>query len=134
MTEGVHQPTVQEIQTEMALTRTATALDRTMLAWIRTSLSLIAFGFTLARFLHYLVAAGTLKGVESHYPRQMGILLMSLGIVGLFGGAFDHWRAIKRLKPVVKIHFWTASIMVSLVVAIIGIILLCCISATLASD
>ncbi len=124
MPEEINHPTVQEVQTQLALTRTVLALDRTLLSWVRTSLSLIAFGFTLARFVHDLVIAGSLKAVDSQYPRHLGMTLMFLGIAGLLGGAFDHWRAVKKLQKDVAISPWSSSLVVALLLMVISITLI----------
>jgi putative membrane protein len=112
------------LQEELALTRTVLALDRTLLAWIRTSVSLIAFGFTLARFVHDLIMSGSLRGVDAQYPRHLGVILMVLGVCGLLGGAFDHWRAVKKLKPDVAIAAWSASLLVSLILVVVSVLLM----------
>ncbi len=124
MTNEAPVPTVQEIQTELARTRTLLALDRTLLAWIRTSLSLIAFGFALAKYVHDMIASGSLHVAGQHYPRQLGLTLMTIGIAGLLGGVFDHWRSVRRLNTKVPISPWCASIVVALLLATIGIILI----------
>lgn len=117
MSEEVHPQTVQQIQTELARTRTVLAMDRTLLAWVRTSLSLIAFGFTLAKFVHDLIVSGALHSANSASPRHLGISLMFLGIIGLLGGAYDHHRSVKRLNAAVDISVWSSSLVVALVLA-----------------
>lgn len=119
-TENINEPSYQDIQVEMARTRTLLALDRTLLAWVRTSLTLSAFGFTLAKFVHDLIAAGTLHLMDAKYPREFGIALMTLGIVGLLAGAFDHWRSVKRLQPTLHISFWSPSLIVALILAVLS--------------
>ncbi|NLF32655.1 MAG: DUF202 domain-containing protein, partial [Planctomycetes bacterium] len=39
---------------DLAIQRTVLAAERTLLAWTRTSLALVAFGFTIYKFLQYL--------------------------------------------------------------------------------
>jgi putative membrane protein len=114
----------QEIQVELARTRTLLALDRTLLAWVRTSISLIAFGFTLAKFVHDLILSGSLHGVDAHYPRHLGITLMVLGIAGLLGGAYDHWRSVKRLKSATDMSLCSTALVVTLFLAVIGVLLM----------
>ncbi len=112
---------IQKLQAELAIARTALAMERTLLAWIRTSLSLIAFGFTLAKFVHDLIKTGTLAGIDAQYPIDVGITLMVLGIGGLLGGAFDHWRSMRKLQSSVKISVWSASLIVALLLAVLGL-------------
>lgn len=135
MSEQINQPSIQEINTELSRTRTALAMDRTLLAWVRTSLSLIAFGFTLARFVHDLIAKGELHGVDGQYPRELGIVLMVLGIMGLLGGTYDHWRSLKRLKQhTVMMNSWSASLVVALILAVLSLILMINIGTDWAPD
>lgn len=77
--------------------RTALALDRTLLAWIRTALTLIGFGFTLAKFVHDMIARGVIHGAPPLYPRQIGFVLMGLGVATLVGGAFEYVRLGRKL-------------------------------------
>jgi putative membrane protein len=111
-------------KTDLAVTRTVLAMDRTMLAWIRTSLSLIAFGFTLAKFVHDLIVRGTLQEAAPHYPRQIGIILMVLGILGLVAGTAERWWSIKNLKTDPPLPAWSASMILALILAAIGVTLM----------
>jgi len=117
-------PANRDLAMELARTRTLLAMDRTLLAWVRTSLSLIAFGFTLAKFVHDLILTGRVHGVDAHYPRHLGVMLMLLGIGGLIGGAFEHFTSVKELKKDFKVSMWTTSLTIATVVAIIAILLM----------
>lgn len=119
--QRTNEPSAQDIQVELARTRTLLALDRTLLAWIRTSLTLIAFGFTLAKFVHDLIAIGSLHLIDAKYPRELGITLMVLGIIGLLAGAIDYWRSARRLSGTISVSYWSASLVVSLIVALVSI-------------
>lgn len=124
MTEQTIDESTRETQAELARTRTLLAMDRTLLAWIRTSLSMIASGFTLARIVHDLIIAGTLNGVNAQYPREVGLTLVLLGIAGLLGGAFDHWRSVKRHSPTLSMSTWSSSFVVALILAGLSVLLL----------
>jgi putative membrane protein len=117
---------VQNLQVEMARTRTLLALDRTLLAWIRTSLALLGFGFTLARFVHDLIASKALPSLPHtvQSPKQLGLTLMVLGICGLLFGSFDHWNSVKQLRGDVKISAWSASLVVALFLAMLSLFLM----------
>jgi len=123
MSEELNQPSGQEIQIELARIRTLLALDTTLLAWIRTSLTLIAFGFTLASFVRDLIAKGYLRGDDPEYPRNLGISMMALGVVGLLGGALDYVRSVRRVGSGVAMSVWSASLVVTLLVVLISVLL-----------
>lgn len=109
---------------ELARVRTMLSYDRTLLAWIRTSLSLIAFGFTLARFVHDMMVSGTLRFLEPHYPREVGLTLMMLGIGGLIAGVVNHYHSVRVLRSVVPVSPWSASMVVALVLAMVGVLMI----------
>jgi putative membrane protein len=114
---------VPDFQTRLALTRTAAALDTTLLAWVRTSLSLIGFGFGLAKFVHDLLLNKYLVGVDAETPRVLGLGMMMLGVLSLVGGALEHVRCVKRLQMTTATSAWSAAFIVTLVMAIIGVLL-----------
>jgi putative membrane protein len=124
MSEEISSPSPQGIQAELATTRTLLALDRTLLAWVRTSLSLNAFGFTLAKFMHDLIVTGSFRGIDPMYPRTVGMTLMLLGLTGLVCGICDYRRSAKNLKGAVIISPWSASLVVSLLLALINLLLI----------
>jgi putative membrane protein len=124
MSESMSPEKIAEMQLGMARSRTLLALDRTLLAWVRTSLTLMGFGFTLARFVHDLLASGTFKGMAAAYPRDLGILLVVLGVLGLFGGAWEYVRAAKQLQGSLKVTVWSVTLVLTLVLAIVGTVML----------
>ncbi len=133
MTDNNPAQTPSQSSSELAQTNTLLALDRTLLAWIRTSLSFNAFGFTLARFIHDLVVHGTLHNMKATFPRNLGVTLMILGIAGLFCGAFDYWRTLRRLRNTINHPPWSTSMVLALALALICIFLLVDMLANLGS-
>jgi len=105
---------------ELAKVRTTLALERTLLAWIRTGLTLIGFGFTLSKFMHDMISTGHFQ-TTIHYPREVGIIMMVLGIIGLTGGIFDYRRRMKRVHDGVESPVWTAAFMVSVVLVALSV-------------
>jgi len=99
---------------DLAKMRTALALERTLLAWIRTGLTLIGFGFTLSKFMHDMIRTGHFQATLN-YPREVGIAMMGIGIIGLAGGVLDYRRRMKRLHDGDEHQMWTAAFMVSIV-------------------
>ena len=107
-------------QLELAKLRTSLALERTLLAWIRTGLTLIGFGFTLSKFMHDMIKTGNFQSTLM-YPREVGIAMMALGIIGLGGGVMDYRRRMMRVHDGVESPVWTAAFMVSVVLLALSI-------------
>jgi putative membrane protein len=97
MEQGISTGPKEPNANELASLRTYLALDRTLLALVRTALTLMGFGFTLARIIHDAVKRGALTGFPSTTPQQMGLILLALGVLTLFGAAFEHVRLGKLL-------------------------------------
>lgn len=117
-----------ELATELAIMRTALALDRTLLAWVRTSLGFIGFGFTLAKFVSHLTRSGQLSdmpitGPES--PTSLGLMMMTLGLLGLICAGVDHWRAEKRLTTKsISVSPWSFSFILAIMLAAVTVLLI----------
>ncbi len=105
---------------DLAKMRTALALERTLLAWIRTGLTLIGFGFTLSKFMHDMIRTGHFQATLN-YPREVGIAMMGIGIIGLAGGVLDYRRRMKRLHDGDEHQMWTAAFMVSIVLIALSV-------------
>ena len=87
-----------EDRTQLAYDRTALANDRTLMAWIRTATSLISFGFTIYKFFQEFKKA---EGTEAHStilgPRDLGMILISFGFLGLFFGLLQYRSDMRRI-------------------------------------
>jgi putative membrane protein len=84
---------------ELAMQRNQLAHERTLMAWLRTSLSSISFGFTIYKFFQAMVEeertplSGHLIG-----PRELGILMISFGLLGLLMATIQHRREMAKLR------------------------------------
>jgi|AGTN01.2.fsa_nt_gi Predicted membrane protein len=103
-----------EIQVDLAVTRTILALDRTLLAWIRTSVALLGFGFTLAKFIRGYIASGAIHGVSPDSPRNIGIVMLFLGLGGLVGGMIEYTRSLKALKKEHRVSLWSPALVMAI--------------------
>ena len=82
---------------QLAFERTFLAYERTRIAWVRTALALISFGFVIAKFFQYLrEKQGETATVLS--PRAIGLLMISIGLVGLILANWQERRALKALR------------------------------------
>lgn len=83
--------------TRWAADRTLWAGDRTLIAWLRTAISLIGFGFAIGKGGDVLESQGVI--VDSYHGLQtVGLAMISLAILGLFGAVVQNYRIEKRLK------------------------------------
>ena len=98
-TEAIHNspaaPTDPRVQ--LAFERTFLAYERTRIAWVRTALTLISFGFGIAKFFQYLREnQGPTATMLS--PRQVGLVMIIIGLVGLILAHLQERRALKSLR------------------------------------
>lgn len=112
--------------TDMAVERTMMAADRSMMAWLRTGLSLISFGFTIYKFLDIqnsqLQALGkSLPEISS--PKVVGLVMIGIGILSLVLGIIENVTTIKALQLRYNIKRPAYSLIVSVIIALIGIVL-----------
>jgi len=85
---------------DMARQRTMMASDRTLMAWIRTALSMISFGFTIHKFHQYLYESGSVKiSADRAGTRNMGSILIVLGVGALLVACLQYRKEMKQLKP-----------------------------------
>ena len=105
-------------------------LETSLLGWLRTSLSLMGFGFVIARFglfLRELAQANDLT-VHSHpwlthVNTWTGTSLIVLGIIVMLISVRNHQLALDQLHrgELALPSRWSLSVIVSLIVAAMGI-------------
>jgi putative membrane protein len=82
---------------QLAFERTFLAYERTRIAWVRTALALISFGFVIAKFFQYLrEKQGETATVMT--PRAVGLIMITIGLVGLILASWQERRAVKALR------------------------------------
>jgi putative membrane protein len=85
------------VSNHFAWVRTQLGLQRTLMASVRTGVSLIGFGFTVAQFFQYLQSqAAEQHGAE--LPRNLGMLLISAGVVSLAVATWQYRKASAYLR------------------------------------
>ncbi|MFZ1320682.1 MAG: DUF202 domain-containing protein [Ignavibacteria bacterium] len=90
-------------RTNLAYDRTALANDRTLMAWIRTATSLTSFGFTIYKFFSDVVKVDTDLAVKRLItPRDVGLILIFFGILGLFFGLLQYRRDMVNIRASYK--------------------------------
>ena len=102
--ETLQKPTVNA--TDLAVQRTIMAAERTLMSWTRTSISLISFGFTIYKFLEYMLAEGKAKiMINPNGPKNFGIALILIGIFSLIISSIQYRSIQKKLMPGKKLIF-----------------------------
>jgi putative membrane protein len=97
--QAIHKPaaTDPDPRVQLAFERTFLAYERTRIAWVRTALALISFGFVIAKFFQYLrEKQGGTATVMS--PRAVGLIMITIGLVGLILANWQERRAVKALR------------------------------------
>jgi len=105
----------------LALDRTRMASERTLQAWVRTALSMIAFGFTLYKFLQLMQAQSTVPVVLTNAPRNVGLALVGIGTFAVIVACVQHWKYMKKLRPDKPYRPWDLSSLVAILIALLGI-------------
>lgn len=107
--------------TRLAIDRTRLAYERTLMAWVRTSASLISFGFTFYKFVE---AMGPQQGVRATRvgPREVALLLITLGVVGLALATVEHRRHLQQLRTQYGHVPMSMSAVMAVLVSVLGLI------------
>ena len=114
-------------RTDMALARTTMAADRTLLSWVRTSLSMMSFGFTIYKFLIYIVqiqgdTATTLTNPEG--PRQLGIIMIGASVLCIVLGMIEYYDIYKRFGKQQHQRLWGTAFVMAVLTALLAVLLL----------
>jgi putative membrane protein len=108
-------------RTDMAVARTTMAADRTLLSWVRTSLSLMGFGFTIYKFLVYLLQMpGNLEKVsDPEGPKLLGVIMVGASVLCIVFGMVEYYDIYRRFGRQQHQRLWgTAFIMAALIAAL----------------
>lgn len=86
-----------DASTRLAVDRTYLALDRTAMAWIRTAIALITFGYGVYKLIEVARPDHTARQpLITH--REFGLIMISIGLVSLVLGAYEHRRDTQQLQ------------------------------------
>ena len=110
--------------TQLSIMRTRLAADRTLMAWIRTSFAMITFGFGVAKFFQYLHEQQQ-RTSFLEAPRNLGLILVSVGTLSLLAGAYEYWHALRRLREMGSVQRAPTAIgVIAILVGIFGVLAL----------
>lgn len=80
--------------------RTLLSMQRTLMAATRTSVSLIGFGFTVSEFFTKIRSSlpADIRNTRPEIPRNLGLLLIGVGVVSLVIFLMQYRTAVHYLK------------------------------------
>jgi putative membrane protein len=108
---------------DLAIDRTRMASERTLQAWVRTALSMIAFGFTLYKFLQAIQAQSRVPVVLPNAPRNVGLVLVGIGTFAVIVACVQHWKYMKKLHPDQPYRPWDLASIVAILIGLLGILI-----------
>ena len=111
---------VLDAGTRLAYERTYLAQERTQMAWIRTALALISFGFSIAKVFEMLHDK-TGGAAPRMHPRNVWILMISIGLVSLALSTLQHMRAVRRMQAACPDLPKSLSWVTATLIAVLGI-------------
>ena len=85
-------------RTNLSVERTAMSADRSLNSWVRTALSMISFGFTIYKFLQYLLDEIATTTIRHQSPRNLGLFLIGLGIVSIIFGSIQYLITMNSIR------------------------------------
>ncbi len=112
-----------KLNDRLAIDRTRLAADRSLMAWVRTALSLIAFGFTIYKFLQTIQEQSSVPVLRPNAPRNLGLLLVGLGTFAVTVACIQHWTYVKKLSPHQPCKLWDLTILVGIVIGLLGLLI-----------
>jgi putative membrane protein len=119
-------PEELSLTNRLALERTRGAYERTMMAWVRTGTSLITFGFAVYKFFQFEISGADYKEplirTSLVGPREFGLLLISIGLMALLLGMFEHRRDLQALKKEYPGMPKSGTQLIALLIAILGLL------------
>lgn len=108
---------------DLALDRTRMAAERTLMAWVRTALSMIAFGFTLYKFLQVMQEQSTVPVLRPQAPRNVGLLLVGIGTFAVVVACVQYWKYVRKLRPDQPYRPWDLSFIVAILIGLLGLLI-----------
>ena len=107
---------------DLSQERLRIALERLQINWIQWDITCIALGFTSYKFFYARVEEGKAAVGSFLNGRDIGIFLISLGLVSLFFATLQHRKSVEKLKSVMPTMQYSLSLRVSYVVMIFSIV------------
>ncbi len=109
-----------KLNDQLAIDRTRLAAERSLMAWIRTALSMIAFGFTIYKFLQAIQQQTTATVYLPNAPRNLGLFLVGLGTAALALACIQNRKYLRKLDP--SCSPWNVSFIVAMLMCLLGLV------------
>ena len=109
-----------KLNDRLAIDRTRLAAERSLMAWIRTALSMIAFGFTIYKFLQAIQQQTTATVYLPNAPRNLGLFLVGLGTVALALACIQNQKYLRKLDP--SSSPWNVAFIVAILMCLLGLV------------
>lgn len=107
----------------LAIDRTRLAAERSLMAWVRTALSMITFGFSIYKFLQALHAQSPLPVPRPDAPRNVGLLLVGIGVFSVAVAVVQHWKYVNKLGPGQIGKRWDLAVIVAILIGLLGLLI-----------
>jgi putative membrane protein len=112
-----------KLNEQLAIDRTRLAAERSLMAWIRTALSMIAFGFTIYKFLQAIQAESKVPVLRPNAPRNVGLLLVGIGTFAVTVACIQYWKYMRKLSPGQGYKLWDLAYVVGILIGLLGILI-----------
>ncbi len=114
---------LSESKPDLNAMRTIMAADRTLMAWIRAALGLLSFGYTIYKILQEVHEAEKAGFMREQTPRNAGVFLTLAGTVALIMGIAEYLATLRVLRPYHTFRLARPSLIMSVVMAAVGVLL-----------
>jgi len=113
-----------KLSDQLAIDRTRFAAERSLMAWIRTALSMIAFGFTIYKFLQAMQQQTTMPVYRPNAPRNVGLLLVGIGTFAVTVACVQYWKYLRKLCPDQPYKPWDLALIVGILMGLLGLLVI----------
>ena len=84
---------------------------------------MIAFGFTIYKFLQAIQQQSTVPVLRPNAPRNVGLLLVGIGTFAVAVACIQHWKYIRKLSPGQGYKLWDLASIVAILIGLLGILI-----------